>query len=94
MQGYQLVVIAHGSGGRFLLSDDAYNRNYGGTAGNTTRATVEALIAKGVKVFMCQNTMKANNWVTADIIPGVKEVPSGVTAVADYGMRKWVVLTP
>lgn len=90
--GYQIAVIAHGAGGRFLLNDDAHLRTYG--TANTTKAAVEALINKGVNVIMCQNTMKANNWVSADLIPGVTEVPAGVTGVTDYGMQGWVVLTP
>lgn len=90
--GYQIVVIAHGAGGRFLLNDDAHLRTYGTV--NTTKAAVQALINKGVKVMMCQNTMKASNWVSADLIPGVTEVPAGVTGITDYGMRGWVVLTP
>lgn len=91
-EGYQIVVIAYGAGGRFLLNDDAHLRTYGTV--NTTKAAIEALINKGVKVFMCQNTMKTNNWVSADLIPSVTEVPSGVTGVTDYGMKGWVVLTP
>lgn len=90
--GYQIAVIAHGAGGRFLLNDDAHLRTYGTV--NTTKAAMEALINKGVNVIMCQNTMKANNWVSADLLPGVTEVPAGVTGVTDYGMQGWVVLTP
>jgi intracellular sulfur oxidation DsrE/DsrF family protein len=55
---------------------------------------VEALVAKGIPIYMCQNTMSGNNWVTADLIPGVQEAPAGVVAITDFGMRGWVVLTP
>lgn len=92
--GYQIVVIAHFAGGRWLLTDDAYNRTYGVTTGNPSRHTVEALLAKGIPMIMCQNTMRGNNWVTSDLIPGVQEVPGGVTALADYSAGGWAVLTP
>lgn len=91
---YQIVTIAHGAGARYLLSDEAYNRTYTVATGNPSRAALEALMAKGVVVYMCQNTMRANTWMSADLIPGVKQVPAGVTALVDYGLRGWVVLTP
>ena len=93
-EDYAVSVVAHGAGARYLLSDEAYNRTYAVSTGNPSRAALEALMAKGVVVYMCQNTMSGNTWVSADILPGVKQVPAGVTALADYGLRGWVVLTP
>lgn len=93
-EDYLVSVVAHGAGARYLLSDEAYNRTYAVTTGNPSRAALEALMAKGVVVYMCQNTMRANTWISADILPGVKQVPAGVTALVDYGLRGWVVLTP
>ncbi len=94
--GYQIAVIVHGSAGKFLLTPAVYDaKNPGDIGGNVaTTNAVNFLLSKGVKVYMCQNTMRSNGYVTADITPGVKEVPSGVTAVADFGMRQWVVMTP
>jgi intracellular sulfur oxidation DsrE/DsrF family protein len=93
-EGYRIAIVAHFAGGRFLLSDAAYNRSFNVTTGNPSRAAVEALVAKGIPIYMCQNTMSGNNWVTADLIPGVQEAPAGVVAITDFGMRGWVVLTP
>jgi intracellular sulfur oxidation DsrE/DsrF family protein len=61
---------------------------------NKTEELINKLVAKGIPVYMCQNTMRANGWKTADLIPGVKEVPGGVTAAIDYSLRGWAVLTP
>lgn len=91
---YKIVIVAHFAGARFLLSDAAYNKTYGVTTGNPSRAAVEGLLAKGVPIYMCQNTMRANAWMSSDLIPGVQEVPGGVVALADYALRKWAVLTP
>ncbi|MDH4275679.1 MAG: hypothetical protein OEW08_11610, partial [Gammaproteobacteria bacterium] len=41
-KNYRIIVIGHGSGGRFLLTDAAYNTAYGVTTGNPSRALVEA----------------------------------------------------
>lgn len=93
-EDYHIVVVAHGAGGRWLLTDDAYNRTYAVTTGNPSRATVEALLQKGVRFFMCQNTMRGLGWKTEDLIPGVKQVPAGVTAVVDFAKEGYVPLTP
>lgn len=91
---YTAVVIGYGMGGRWLLSDTKYNQSFGTSTGNPTRATVESLINQGVDVYMCQNTMRSQNWVADDLIPGVKMVPSGVSAVVDYQMRGYRYLNP
>jgi intracellular sulfur oxidation DsrE/DsrF family protein len=91
---YKIVVVAHFAGARFLLNDDAYNRTYAVTTGNPSRTDVEALVAKGIPVYMCQNTMRSNHWVTANLIPGVREVPGGVAALVDYSLQHWALLTP
>lgn len=91
---YEVVVVAHFAGGRFLLNDDAYNRTYAVTTGNPTRVDIEALVAKGIPIYMCQNTMRSNQWVSADLIPGVLQVPGGVAALVDYSLQHWALLTP
>jgi len=93
-EGYRIAVVGHFQGGQSLLTDDAYNRLHNVTTGNPNRPTVEKLLAKGIQFIMCQNTMRANNWVTSDLIPGVTEAPAGVVALTDFGMQGWVLLTP
>ena len=92
--GLKLNVVAHFQGGPFLLSDAAYNKLKNVTTGNPSGATVADLLAKGVHIYLCQNTMRANGWKTADLIPGVEEVPGGVVALADFAQRGWAVITP
>jgi len=93
-KNYHIVVVGYGPGGRFLINDAAYNATYGGTAGNPSRPLVESLIARGVYLVMCQNTMRSNRWVTADIISGISQVPAGVTAVIDYEYAGYKALNP
>lgn len=91
---YEIVVVAYGEGGRWLLTDDAYNRTFAVTTGNPSRAMVEALRQKGVKFLMCQNTMRGSGWKSADIIPGVKQTPAGVTAIVDFAKSGYIPLAP
>lgn len=94
-KGYRIAVVVHGAAGKFLLTDMATVARGGAPGSNDpTINAVNYLMSKGVKVYMCQNTMTGNGYVTADLIPGVEEVPAGVTATADFGMRGWVVLSP
>jgi intracellular sulfur oxidation DsrE/DsrF family protein len=80
---YKLLVVAYGAGGRWLLSDEAYNRTYNVNTGNPTRGLAEQLIAKGIPLLMCQNT-----------IPGTKMVPSGVPALLDFQALGYRQITP
>lgn len=91
---FTIVIVGHGAGGRWLVSDAAYNKSFGVTTGNPNKALLEGLVADGVPVYMCQNTMRAFGWKTSDILPGVKEVPAGVTAVVDFAKSGYVALTP
>lgn len=93
-EDFKLNIVAHFQGGQFLLTDDAYNKLHSVTTGNPSRATVESLLAQGVHIYMCQNTMRANAWVTSDLIPGVEQVPGGVVALADFAATGWSVITP
>lgn len=87
-------VVGYQSGARWMLSDEAYNRTLGVTTGNPSRPAVEWLLAKGVKMEMCQNTMRNLGYVTSDLLPGVTQVPAGVAALIDYSMRGYTYLTP
>jgi len=89
---FKVVVVGYGAGARWLLSDDAYMLNFG--VENPSDDIVATLLSTGVKVFMCQNTMKGNGWVSSDLIPGVEMVPAGVTAVIDFQNRDFTYIAP
>ncbi len=94
-EGYKIAVVIHGSAAKFAQDTSVFDAKSGTVNGNLpTVNTIKDLMSKGIHVYMCQNSMRANGIATADLIPGMEEVPSGVTAVTDFGMRRWVVLTP
>jgi len=43
---------------------------------------------------MCQNTMQGNGWVSSDLLPGVKMMPSGAVAVLDFQHRGYEYILP
>ena len=93
--GYRIAVVIHGSAGKFGLDSAVYDAKFNSVGENQpTVNAINFLLSKGVHVYMCQNTMRSNGYKTADLIPGMEEVPAGVTAVTDFGSLGWVVLTP
>ena len=89
---FKAIIIGYGAGARWLLNDAAYTATYG--VANPSDDMISALIAKGIKVYMCQNTMRGNGWVSSDLIPGVEMVPAGVTAVIDFQNRNYTYIAP
>jgi len=67
-----IVAIFHGAAGYMALDDDAYNRVRGWSGGNPYKAQIAALIAAGVEIEECGQTMKAQGWKNADLLPGIK----------------------
>jgi len=91
---FKVIAIGYSAGGRWLLTDEAYNRTYNVSSGNPTAALTQSLIERGVKVYMCQNTMRGNSWVSSDLLPGVLMVPSGAVAVLDYEHQGYKYILP
>ena len=91
---FEVIAIGYSGGGRWLLTDEAYNRTYGVSTGNPTAALTRSLIERGITVYMCQNTMRGNGWVTSDLLPGVKMVPSGAVAVLDFQHQGYKYILP
>lgn len=93
-QDYKVAVVAFSGGGRWALNDEAYNRTYGVTTGNPSADITTGLIEKGIPVYLCQNTMRGNNWSFSDVLPGVLMVPTGVGGVVDFQSQGYTYLVP
>ena len=89
---FKAVIVGYASGARWLLNDTAFINSYG--TENPSDQIVSDLIAKGMKFFMCQNTMRGNGWTKHDLIEGIMMVPAGVTAVIDYQNRGYSYIAP
>jgi intracellular sulfur oxidation DsrE/DsrF family protein len=77
---YEVAAVVHSGGGKLMLK------------GNPFEPQVQALMARGVKFYFCQNTVRSYiksgalplGAALANITDGVLYVTSGVTAVADF----------
>lgn len=94
---YQMIAIVHGGGGNLLLND----------ARNPYVDSIKAMMARGVTFYFCQNTVRGfirggilqdpqttGISVKDQLIPGVRYVTAGFTAVADVQQLGWSVITP
>lgn len=83
-EDFKTVVVAYSSGVDWL-------RN---TSEQANINMVNSILAQGIKIYACQNTMKAKGLLLSDLLPGVRVVPSGVSAVVDFQNKKYVYLNP
>ena len=92
-EDYHIIAIVHGPGGKMLLSDPNVN---------PFKAQVEALMAKGVTFYFCENTVRGliragllqQGNVAAGVIPGVKYVTAGLSALSDFEALGWSYVAP
>jgi intracellular sulfur oxidation DsrE/DsrF family protein len=90
---YQIIAVVHGPGGKMLLNDPAVN---------PFRDQVASLIAKGVTFYFCENTVRGlmragflqQGNVAAGVIPGVKYVTAGLSALSDFEAAGWSYVAP
>jgi intracellular sulfur oxidation DsrE/DsrF family protein len=95
---YQMIAIVHGGGGYLLLNDATRNPYVD---------AIKGMMARGVTFYFCQNTVRGfirsgalqNPQTTGisvkdQLIPGVRYVTAGFSAVADVQQLGWSVITP
>jgi intracellular sulfur oxidation DsrE/DsrF family protein len=85
----KIVVVTHGPGIDFLLSDakDSKGREFSGP--------VSALAARGVEFKVCNNTLTTRNIDAGKLLMETKVVPSGVAEVARLQAKEgYVYLKP
>jgi intracellular sulfur oxidation DsrE/DsrF family protein len=68
----QIIAIFHTDAGHVTLNDKAYNAARHVTTGNPYKELLSGLMKEGVQIELCGATAKAQHWVNADLLPGVK----------------------
>ncbi len=90
----QIVAIFHGDIGYMLLDNDAYNRVRGSSHGNPYKDQIAALISGGVQVEECGETMLANHWRNADLLPGAKVDTGAIIRIVQLVQQGYVQIQP
>jgi intracellular sulfur oxidation DsrE/DsrF family protein len=68
----EIVALLHDKGAFMVLSDTAYNRFKHTGTGNPWKAKIAELQKAGISFELCAYTAYNNDWVNADLLPGVK----------------------
>ena len=63
-------------------------------AGSPVASRVAAALKDKVKVVACENTMKAQNLVVADMLPDIGYVPAGVVELMKKQKAGWAYIRP
>ncbi len=90
-KGFDIVAIVH-SGGAPLVLDN--NSSTPSSITNPFQDQMQALLDAGVKVYFCQNTARSKGIVTNQLIPGIKYITAGVTAIADFQLLGYAYVQP
>lgn len=72
------VIVVHGSAGKDLLKDAAYEKRFGETNPNT--AMLAALHEAGVKIYLCGQTAAHRGFDAEELNPAVELALSAMTA--------------
>lgn len=82
---FDIVVVAYAAGVDWLRkSSEQANQDF----------ITNEVLKRGIKIYACQNTMKAKKLKLSDLIDGVETVPAGVTAVVDFQKQGRTYLLP
>ncbi len=62
--------------------------------GSPVADRIEGLVAIGVEVLACKNTLDTIHKTAADLLPGVTLVPSGIPAIIEREAQGWYYVRP
>lgn len=83
--------VLHGAAGYWLLKDESYAQASGASR-NPNKALVAELVARGVSVELCAQTMRSHNWRASDILDGVQIVVGAYPRIIDLQQRGYAYI--
>jgi len=86
----QIAVILHFNAMPAALTDEAHGRSGGGS--NPNRELVEKLLANGVEVWVCGQSVIRGGHALADILPGIKVAHSAMVFNMNRQQDGWATL--
>ena len=81
-EGVEAEIVAYGPGIGMLKGDSPVAKR------------IAAALKSGAKVVACENTMKAEKLVYADMLPDIGYVPAGVTELMKKQQQGWAYIRP
>ncbi|MEW5838247.1 MAG: DsrE family protein [Pseudomonadota bacterium] len=90
----QVIAIFHGEAAYMTLNDASYNANRGISTGNPYKGLIQQLQKEGVQIEECVNSMKANHWNNAELLPGVKVNGGAILRIIELEQQGFVQIQP
>jgi len=84
IDNWKIAIVVHSAGGGLVLEGNPYEEEY----------VKKAIANPNVDVYFCLNTAAARGWSTDMIIPGVKFVPAGLSAIMDFQYQGYKYVQP
>lgn len=78
----EVELVAYGPGISMLKGDSTMSKR------------ISAALKTGVKVVACENTMKGQKLVYADMLPDIGYVPAGVVELMQKQLQGWAYIRP
>jgi len=88
---FEIVAVVYSAGYKLVVDNNALEPF---AEENPFQSTVEELLGLDIDIYFCQNTARSKGVMTANLIPGIKYVTSGVTALADYQLNGYAIIQP
>jgi intracellular sulfur oxidation DsrE/DsrF family protein len=83
-------VVVHGGAIATVMNNEVYQKRY--SVDNPNIAVYKALVAAGVEVLVCGQSLRARNLTKADLFEGVNVAFSALTTVTTYAPKGYTVL--
>jgi len=87
----QVALVVHGKAGFDVMNAEAYAKKYPGKE-NPNAPIIAALLAHGVKIYICGQSSTALGIAKSDLLPGVKMALSAMTAETLLQQQGYVLI--
>jgi intracellular sulfur oxidation DsrE/DsrF family protein len=87
-----ISAVIHGDAAYWMLNDEAYGRVKPQAQGNPNKALVAELVALGVSLELCEDSMKTHGWHAGDVLPGVTVVPNAYPRIVDLELQGYAYI--
>ena len=88
---FDIIALVHAEGWRQVLNNRADTPH---EMDNPFQAEMEDLLQRGINVYFCLNTARKKSVRIEHVIPGIRFVTSGVTALADWQRDGYCYVQP
>ncbi len=86
-----MVVVVHFKGTPLIMSDAAYEKAFG--VANPNTALIDELAAKGVKFYVCGQSLRMRGYTDTPRNPNIKVTEAALVATTTFQLKGYAVLS-